>query len=194
MTLKLILVVPMVLKSFQNKNPNTAKLLNKLGIMNKILSILEIRNGNGIKKQSEKESKYSQALKQVGDYEQDIMHLGAKKEYLERLIKEESRPSRKKKERKAEVTDVCTFMYLNTRITVRKNDLVQEYVDAIVNPANEDLNHAGGAAKAIASKAGPEFERECEDYISENYKLKTGSSMVTSAGGELKCDYVIHTV
>ncbi|CAI2383494.1 unnamed protein product [Moneuplotes crassus] len=146
-----------------------------------------------IKKFSEQETKYSQALKQVGDYEQDIKHLRDKKEYLERLIKEKSRPLRKKKAEKAEATDVYTFMYRSTRITVRKNDLVQEYVDAIVNPANEDLIHAGGAPRAIASKAGPEFERECEDYILENYKLKTGSSMVTSAGGELKCDYVIHT-
>uniref|UniRef100_A0A7S3K650 Macro domain-containing protein n=1 Tax=Euplotes crassus TaxID=5936 RepID=A0A7S3K650_EUPCR len=142
----------------------------------------------------EKEKKYDRALKQVKDYKQDIEHLQDKKEYLEEFIKEHSKTLKKKKARKAEATDVHTFMYREARITVRKNDLVEEYVDAIVNPANEELNHAGGAARAIASKAGPEFEKECEDYISENYKLKTGSSMVTSAGGELKCDYVIHTV
>ncbi|CAI2383376.1 unnamed protein product [Moneuplotes crassus] len=188
------------LKIIENDKERQKDLISKINGFQNLISITQetletyVECGNEIKEKSEKETKYSQALKEVKNYEQDIEYLKTNKENLDELIKGKSRPLRKKKIDKAEATDIYTFMYRKTRITVRKNDLVQEYVDAIVNPANEELNHAGGAARAIASKAGPEFERECEDYISENYKLKTGSSMVTSAGGELKCDYVIHTV
>lgn len=66
--------------------------------------------------------------------------------------------------------------------------------DAIVNPANNDLFHAGGAARAISDAAGQEFEDECKKYIADNMKLPTGSAMKTKAGGSLKCHYVIHAV
>ena len=40
-------------------------------------------------------------------------------------------------------------LYKGCKIIIRKNDLCNEYVEAIVNPANEQLEHAGGAAFAI---------------------------------------------
>jgi len=45
------------------------------------------------------------------------------------------------------------------------NSIVDEWSDAIVNPANSDLNHKGGAAKAIADAAGEEFFKDCNMYI-----------------------------
>lgn len=68
------------------------------------------------------------------------------------------------------------------------------YRDAIVNPANTQLNHEGGAARAIADEAGDDFKQECIQYIKENNELQTGKALKTSAGGTLKCEYVIHTV
>jgi O-acetyl-ADP-ribose deacetylase (regulator of RNase III) len=68
------------------------------------------------------------------------------------------------------------------------------YRDAIVNPANTKLNHAGGAAKAIADAAGDDFKEECIKFIKNNKELQTGKAMMTSAGGTLLCENVIHTV
>ncbi len=68
-------------------------------------------------------------------------------------------------------------------------DLVAEEVDAIVNAANERLQHGGGVAGAIAAAGGPTIQRE-SDAIGY---VPTGSCAVTSAG-RLLCRYVIHAV
>ena len=87
-----------------------------------------------------------------------------------------------------------TIDYKGATIIIRKNDLTQEMTQAIVNPANEDLNHAGGCAKAIADKAGDKLDQEWKEYKRNNGNLSTGSAMFTSAGGSLCWDKVIHTV
>lgn len=83
--------------------------------------------------------------------------------------------------------------YNNVNISVRQNDITDEPVDAIVNPANEYLDNSGGAARAIEDGAATELRKECDVYIQQNGLLKTGSAMVTTAGN-LPCKYVIHTV
>lgn len=50
--------------------------------------------------------------------------------------------------------------YLQCRIIVRKGDITDQPVDAIVNPANSELKNAGGAANAISKGAGGQFDRE----------------------------------
>ena len=90
--------------------------------------------------------------------------------------------------------DRAGFKYSNINIKIRKNDLVNEYSEAIVNPANTELNHAGGAARAISDASGPEFEEDCTKYLEENKELPTGKAMLTRAGGALCCDRVIHAV
>ena len=50
--------------------------------------------------------------------------------------------------------NVKELEYKGVNLIVRKNDLTKEKVWAIVNPANEDLNHEGGAARAIAEAGG----------------------------------------
>lgn len=86
------------------------------------------------------------------------------------------------------------FDYRGVKVLVRLGDLVNENSEAIVNPANDQLKHAGGAAAAIAGAAGPEFEKACIDYIKECEEVPTGTSIITPAGGDLKCHKVIHTV
>ena len=54
--------------------------------------------------------------------------------------------------------------------------------------------HDGGAAKAIAEKAGDQLTAECHDYISKNGKLQVGSAMISTAGGKLCWNKVIHAV
>ena len=56
---------------------------------------------------------------------------------------------------------------------MRKNDLTEERTDAIVNPANEELGHGGGAAKAIADKGGKvsKYYIQCVGYLERMWEL-----------------------
>ena len=83
--------------------------------------------------------------------------------------------------------------YKGCNVIIRKGDLTQEREDAIVNPANEQLNHKGGAAKAIASKGGEVIKKESEEYVEKHGSLPTGEATTTNAG-DLPCEKVIHVV
>jgi O-acetyl-ADP-ribose deacetylase (regulator of RNase III) len=72
-------------------------------------------------------------------------------------------------------------------VIIRKGDLTEADVDAIVNAANNDLQLGGGVAGAIRVKGGPEIQREC-DRIGP---IPIGEAAVTGAG-HLKARYVIH--
>ena len=50
--------------------------------------------------------------------------------------------------------NVKEIEYKGVKVIVRKNDITQEKVEAIVNPANEGLGNEGGAAKIIADAGG----------------------------------------
>ena len=83
--------------------------------------------------------------------------------------------------------------YKGCNVIIRKGDLTEEREDAIVNPANEDLDHKGGAAKAIAQKGGEVIKKESEEYIKKYESLPTGEATTTNAG-DLPCEKVIHVV
>ena len=85
------------------------------------------------------------------------------------------------------------IIYKGCNIIIRKGDLTQEREDAIVNPANEQLDHAGGAAYAIASKGGKVIDKESRKYIKKYGSLPTGEATTTNAGN-LLCEKVIHVV
>ena len=83
--------------------------------------------------------------------------------------------------------------YKGCDIIIRKGDLTEEREDAIVNPANEDLNHRGGASKAILQKGGKVIKEESEEYIDKHGNLQMGEATTTNAG-DLPCEKVIHVV
>lgn len=74
-------------------------------------------------------------------------------------------------------------------LALYQGDLTEERVDAIVNAANEGLDHGGGLAGAIVRKGGMEIQYE-SDRLG---KVKTGQAVVTGAG-KLPCRWVIHAV
>jgi O-acetyl-ADP-ribose deacetylase len=87
---------------------------------------------------------------------------------------------KKKKELKEKIKG--NIVYKGCTITVRRNDISKESVDAIINPANSRLGNGGGAAHIIEEAAGPAFRKECDDYITEYQSLPVGEAMVTTAG------------
>ena len=74
------------------------------------------------------------------------------------------------------------------RILIKKGDITQEEVDAIVNPANSYMIMGGGVALAIKLKGGEEIEKEARNKAPVNI----GDAIYTSAG-RLKARYVIHS-
>jgi O-acetyl-ADP-ribose deacetylase (regulator of RNase III) len=73
------------------------------------------------------------------------------------------------------------------RVHIEKGDLTTRDVDAIVNAANNDLLLGGGLAGAIARKAGPSVQEECNRHG----PIKVGQAAITAAG-MLPARHIIH--
>ena len=79
------------------------------------------------------------------------------------------------------------------KLSLYKGDITDEAVDAIVNAANERLQHGAGVAGAIVRKGGRQIQEESNRFIKQYGTLNAGGAVYTS-GGSLSCRYVIHTV
>jgi O-acetyl-ADP-ribose deacetylase (regulator of RNase III) len=78
-------------------------------------------------------------------------------------------------------------------IQLIQGDITTEAVDAIVNAANERLQHGGGVAWAISQKGGSTIQKESEDWIRQHGRVPHARPAWTS-GGHLPAKYVIHAV
>ncbi|MDY6985844.1 MAG: O-acetyl-ADP-ribose deacetylase [Candidatus Thermoplasmatota archaeon] len=79
------------------------------------------------------------------------------------------------------------------KIRLKRGNIVDEDVDAIVNAANSSLMGGGGVDGAIHRAAGPEMHEECLAIVKKIGRLEPGKAVITG-GGNLKARYVIHTV
>src|ERR1700687_5075423 len=75
----------------------------------------------------------------------------------------------------------------SSKIVLRKGDLTEAAVDAIVNAANNDLILGGGVAGAIRTKGGPSIQEECRRLG----PIPIGQAAITGAGN-LPARHVIH--
>ena len=78
-------------------------------------------------------------------------------------------------------------------IQIVQGDITIEDVDAIVNAANEQLQHGGGVAWAISKRGGPAIQKESDAWIRQYGRVAHAHPAWTS-GGDLPAKYVIHTV
>jgi O-acetyl-ADP-ribose deacetylase (regulator of RNase III) len=76
---------------------------------------------------------------------------------------------------------------MSERIRIRRGDITDMDVDAIVNAANTDLMLGAGVAGAIRRRGGGQIQKEC----SEHGPVPLGGAAITG-GGELKARHVIH--
>ncbi|XP_071089495.1 protein mono-ADP-ribosyltransferase PARP14-like [Haliotis cracherodii] len=81
------------------------------------------------------------------------------------------------------------------KIYVREGDITTMKVSAIVNAANERLDHCGGLAKVIVDKAGKDVQDECTRHVN-SYGAVLDGDAVLSKPGRLKgsCDFIVHAV
>ena len=78
-------------------------------------------------------------------------------------------------------------------IQIVQGDITTENVDAIVNAANENLQHGGGVAWAISNKGGAAIQSESDDWVSQRGPVSHSHPAWTS-GGLLPAKFVIHAV
>lgn len=78
-------------------------------------------------------------------------------------------------------------MGVKDKITIKRGDITEMEVDAIVNAANTDLLLGSGVAGAIRKKGGDLVQKECDEIG----PIPLGEAAVTGAGN-LKARYVIH--
>ncbi len=81
----------------------------------------------------------------------------------------------------------------NKTIRLVRGDITREEVDAIVNAANSTLMGGGGVDGAIHRVGGPQILEECKQIRAMQGQLPAGQAVITG-GGNLKAQYVIHTV
>ena len=78
-------------------------------------------------------------------------------------------------------------------IQIVQGDITTEEVDAIVNAANERLQHGGGVAWAISRRGGPTIQKESDEWILTHGSVSPERPAWTS-GGLLPAKTVIHAV
>ncbi|MFW6110742.1 MAG: O-acetyl-ADP-ribose deacetylase [Thermoproteota archaeon] len=83
----------------------------------------------------------------------------------------------------------------NTQIRLVQGDITGAETDAIVNAANSTLMGGGGVDGAIHRAGGSKILKECKQIRAKRWPegLPTGRAVITT-GGDLKAEYVIHTV
>ncbi|XP_063750970.1 uncharacterized protein LOC134871902 isoform X2 [Eleginops maclovinus] len=79
------------------------------------------------------------------------------------------------------------------QVIVCQGDITEQEADALVNAANEDLDHGGGVAAALSKAGGPQVQKESRAVVKQSGKIPTGEVVVTT-GGNLNCKKLLHAV
>ncbi len=78
-------------------------------------------------------------------------------------------------------------------LQIVQGDITIDEVDAIVNAANEHLQHGGGVAWAIVRSGGDVIQDESDAWI-QQHGLVPHAHPAWTSGGALPANYIIHAV
>ncbi len=78
-------------------------------------------------------------------------------------------------------------------LQIVQGDITVDEVDAIVNAANEQLQHGGGVAWAISKRGGATVQKESDDWVRKHGPVPH-SHPAWTLGGLLPAKYIIHAV
>ena len=98
-------------------------------------------------------------------------------------------------EEKVIVDKLSCVLYQNVKVSVYQGDITKETADVIVNPANENLSHDGGAAGAIVKAGGKSIQDESDKFMRKrHYQSLTPGEVALTKAGNLPCNLIIHVV
>ena len=86
-----------------------------------------------------------------------------------------------------------TILPSRASLQLVQGDITAETTDAIVNAANEYLQHGAGVAGAIVRRGGPAVKAESEAWVRE-HGLVSHAKPAWTSGGNLPAKYIIHAV
>jgi poly [ADP-ribose] polymerase 10/14/15 len=95
---------------------------------------------------------------------------------------------------KVDVDTKCTASVNNLKIHVSIGDITQYQADVIVNAANENLQHSGGVARAIAQAGGAVIQEDSTRHVRKSGQVDCGCSWLTTTTGNLPCKALVHAV
>jgi O-acetyl-ADP-ribose deacetylase len=78
-------------------------------------------------------------------------------------------------------------------LQIVQGDITTDEMDAIVNAANEHLQHGGGVAWAIVRRGGNAIQDESDKWIKQ-HGLVSHAHPAWTSGGALPAKYIIHAV
>lgn len=76
-------------------------------------------------------------------------------------------------------------------IEILVGDITRLDVDVVVNAANEDLDHGGGVAAAIARAGAPVVDHESAAWVRDHGPIRPGQAAHTGAG-DMPAKWVVH--
>jgi putative ATPase len=80
-----------------------------------------------------------------------------------------------------------------TTVIAIEGDVTRQPVEAVVNSANEILQHNESVATAIVRTGGRVIQEESDTWVLDNGPLQPGAAAVTT-GGMLQASHVVHVV
>ncbi|KAI3375698.1 hypothetical protein L3Q82_004008 [Scortum barcoo] len=79
-------------------------------------------------------------------------------------------------------TGMAVVVGEHSQVQVCQGDITELEADALVNAANEDLDHYGGVAAALSKVGGPEVQKESNALVKHTGKIPTDTARGATAG------------
>jgi len=84
--------------------------------------------------------------------------------------------------------------YKNVEFENVNGDICNQLIDAIVNPANNQLSHNNGLSNTLVAKGGSIIQEESDRIMDETEGILDIGTAVVTTGGGLQAKHIIHVV